>query len=168
MAGWTPKDYTPFFLYEEPTHTEKEIRAEYSRLRDILVKRAKRLRKAGFENRARYIEKHTPKLSSFKGLVGEMAGITNYLAEMHYIYESDAYNLTGINRLQKEIYEATGYKIPVSDILDFDDYMKSYRLSKYRFIVDTNKAVRLYYTEYQEIGGTFTNFYEIFTARKKN
>ena len=58
MAYWTPKDYTPYFLYQEPTHTPQEIRAEYTRVRDILVKRAKRLRNAGFEGRAEYIEKN--------------------------------------------------------------------------------------------------------------
>ena len=40
MASWTPKDYTQFFLIDEPTHTAQEIREEYSRMRSLLYKQA--------------------------------------------------------------------------------------------------------------------------------
>lgn len=163
MAFWSAKDYTPFFLWDEPTHTIKEIRAEYSRLRSILRKRANRLREAGFEVRAAYIEKNIPALKD----IDSNEEVAQRLAQIHDIYESDSFSIKGMKRIQQDIKEETGYDIPLQDILDFDDYMKSWRLSKYRWIVDTNTAVRLYYSEYQEVGGSFANFYEIYLARRK-
>lgn len=161
-AKWQPQDYTPYFLYDEPTHTPKEIRAEYSRLRDIVRKRAVRLREKGFDTRADYIMKMIPSLKE----MDTDALVEDYLMQVHHMYESNSFSIGGMKRIQAEIYKATGVKIPLSDILEFDDYMKSWRMSKYRHIVDTKTVVRMYFNEYQEIGGSFENFYDIFLARK--
>ena len=163
MAKWQPRDYTPFFLWDEPTHTEKEIRAEYSRMRSIIRKRANRLREAGFETRADYIMSQIP-------LIGEIKShkdVTNYLSQAHSIWESDSFSIAGMKRIQQEIFEETGIRIPLSDILEFDDYMKSWRTSKYRWLISTQYVASLYFKEYQEIGGDFVNFYEIFLARQQ-
>ncbi len=165
MVYWSEKDYTPFFLYDEPTHTQKEIRAEYSRIRDILRKRAKRLRDAGFAGRASYIERNIPKLSELDGDID--LEIANTLAATHSILHDPAFSLTGIKSIQKEIHEATGFNIPIDDILDFNDFMKSWRMSTYRYTITTNIAVALYYKEYLEIGGTFEHFYNIYKLRYK-
>ena len=161
MAKWSPQDYTPFFLHDEPTHTMREIRAEYTRLRAIVRKRANRLREAGFDVRADYIMKQIP---SLKEIDAHGWSVENSLMQTHHLWESDSFSIGGMKRIQSEIEQATGVKIPLSDILEFDDYMKSWRLSKYRYTVDTNTVVRLYFNEYQEIGGTFENFYDIFLA----
>lgn len=162
MAFWSAKDYTPFFLWEEPVHTNKEIRAEYSRIRSILRKRANRLREAGFSSRADYIDANIPAMKDLK----TNQAVAEQLAQAHTILESNAFSLAGLKRIQDEIFNETGFKIPLSDIWDFNDYMESWRTSKYRYLVDTNTALRLYYSEYQEIGGSFVNFYEIYIMRK--
>ena len=54
---WKPADYTPFYLQDFPTHTEKEIRAEYTRIRDIVQKRAKRLEAGSLEGPAAFLRK---------------------------------------------------------------------------------------------------------------
>lgn len=161
-AYWTPKDYTPFFLIDEPTHTPQEIRAEYSRIRSILMKRAKRMRDLGFDERATYMETMIPKLSEL-----ESAEVPQRLSQARALMTNRAFSIKGIRQIEKEIFEKTGFDIPVQDILDFADYMESWRLSSYRYIVSTNVAVSLYYTEYREIGGTFENFYTIFSAKKQ-
>lgn len=164
MAKWSPQDYTPFFLMDEPTHSMREIRAEYTRMRAIVRKRAVRLREAGFETRADYIMKQIP---SLKTLDTEGLSVEQHLMQTHHLWESDSFSIGGMKRIQEAIEEETGFKIPLSDILEFDDYMKSWRLSKYRYLISTQYVVSLYYKEYQEIGGTFENFYDIFLARSK-
>lgn len=164
MAKWTPQDYTPFFLMDEPTHSMREIRAEYSRMRSIVRKRANRLREAGFETRADFIMNQIP---SLKTLDTQGLSVEQHLMQTHHLWESDSFSIGGMKRIQEEIEKETGFKIPLSDILEFDDYMKSWRLSKYRYLISTKYVVSLYYKEYQEIGGTFENFYDIFLARHK-
>ena len=164
MAKWTPQEYTPFFLKDEPTHSMREIRAEYTRMRAIVRKRAVRLREAGFETRADFIMNQIP---SLKTLDTQGMSVEDHLMQAHHLWESDSFSIGGMKRIQDEIEKATGFKIPLSDILEFDDYMKSWRLSKYRYTIDTNTVVRLYYNEYQEVGGTFENFYDVFLARHK-
>ena len=47
---WSPADYTPFYLITETTHTMKEVRAEYSRMRTQLIHRVERLEAAGYHS----------------------------------------------------------------------------------------------------------------------
>lgn len=164
MAKWSPQDYTPFFLMDEPTHSMREIRAEYTRMRAIVRKRAVRLREAGFETRADFIMNQIP---SLKTIDTQGMSVEQHLMQAHHLWETDSFSIGGMKRIQDEIEKATGIKIPLSDILDFDDYMKSWRLSKYRYLISTKYVVSLYYKEYQEIGGTFEHFYDIFLARYK-
>ena len=162
MAYWEEHDYTPFFLKDEPTHTPQEIRAEYSRIRSILMKRAHRLEDLGFGERADYMRRMLPKLADI-----EASAVPDRLSQAKVLLDTEAFSIKGIRRIEEQIQAVTGFDIPVSDILDFNDYMQSWRLSSYRYIIDTNTAVRLYYTEYMEIGGTFENFYTIYTLRKQ-
>lgn len=158
---WTAKDYTPFFLIDEPTHTPQEIRAEYSRIRSILMKRAKRMRDLGFDERAAYMENLVPKLTQL-----DSAEVPNRLSQAKALMSNRSFSIKGIRDIEKDISEKTGFDIPVQDILDFASYMESWRLSSYRYIVTTKEATALYYTEYTEIGGTFENFYNIYLLKK--
>lgn len=165
MAYWSPKDYTPFFLYDDPTHTEKEIRAEYSRMRDILVKRAKRIWEAGGMANievARYILKNTPKLKD----IPNRQQLAMHTAKAWSLINDPAYSLSGIKKIQNAIYDETGQRIPIGEVLDFHNYMKSWRLGAYRWLVDTNTATRLYETDYKSIGGSFDTFYSIYSSEK--
>ncbi len=165
MASWTPKDYTPFFLWEEPTHTETEIRREYSRIRDILVKRAKRLYKeGGLANLAiyTYMMRRIPKLKNIKS--DQEVALT--LVNAWRMLNDPSYSLSGIKKLQDQIFDETGKRVPIGEVLDFHNYMKSWRTGAYRWLVDTNTATRLYETDYKEIGGTFDNFYTIYSSEK--
>ena len=163
MAYWAEKDYTPYFLFDEPVHSPREIRAEYSRIRDILRKRAVRLLGAGFEGRAAYIESQIPKLAD----MSDAEEVANRLTQAHSLLYSQTFSLSGIKAIASEIFKETGVEIAIEDILDFNDYMKSWRISTYRYTITTNIAVALYYKEYREIGGTFGHFYDIYKLRYK-
>ena len=175
---WTPKDYTKMFLYDEPTHTEAEIRAEYSRMRDVAYKRAANLSNIGYSAQADYLKEIFPTFS-------EMENIRNRIIEENktlpakkqkkvpttrdFVYRGSgvlrdkAYSVKGIKDIQRHIKDETGEVVPLGDVLGFNDYMKSWRLSAFSaLIVPSGEAATLYPEEYQEIGGSFANFYTLY------
>ena len=161
-VAWTPKDYTPFFLFDEPTHTPAEIRAEYTRQRDIAMKRAKRLEAAGLGAQAEYIRETMPKLSE---IGKDNVQVAKRLAQGRALYNQQSYSLSGIKRLQKMISEETGEIVPLGDVLPFSEYMQSWRLSAFsKMIVPSGEASSLYGEEYQDIGGTFSDFYTLYKS----
>lgn len=157
-SDWTPKDYTPFFLFDEPTHTQQEIRAEYRRQRDIALKRAEGLDKIGADAQAEHLRTMFPKLSA---IPEEQVG--NRLATGKSLLDDRAYSVKGLRQLQKMINNETGEVIPLGDVLSFNEYMKSWRLSAFsKLIVPSGGAAELYGEEYQEIGGSFSDFYALY------
>ena len=162
MAGWTPKDYTPFFLFDEPTHTPKEIRAEYTRLRDIAMKRANRLEKAGLTAQAEYLRETMPKLAE---LGKDNVSVAKRLSQGRALYNQQSYSLKGIKQLQKMIESETGEIVPIGDVLPFNEYMQSWRLSAFsKLLVPSGDASSLYGEEYQDIGGSFSDFYTLYQS----
>lgn len=156
---WTPKDYTQFFLIDEPTHTPAEIRAEYSHMRDTILRRADRLEAAGIGDVAKYMRESMPKLHDIK----DSAEVAKRLAQGWSIKNTKSYSMKGIKRLQKQFNKETGEFIPLGDVLPFADYMKSWRLSAFSAsIVPSQEAADYHPNEYQEIGGSFADFYTLF------
>lgn len=187
--GWKPADYTPFYLLDFPTHTEKEIRAEYTRLRDIVQKRAKRLEKQGLEGPAEFLRTTMPKLADVKArvaaaneqiaksnewraargkrLLPEMtvkSFISNAVAAGHAALTNEALSLTGIEQIRKRVMEETGEDVDLGDVLSFNDFMASWRTSAYSALVAASDAKTMYQEDYQEVGGSFTDFYELALA----
>lgn len=155
---WSSKDYTPFYLMEEPAHTIKEIRAEYTRQRDILQKRANRMEAQGLEAQAKYLSDLMPKL----GTVQTNEEVAARLAEGHAQAGKMEYSLKGLKQLQKYFEGQTGEEVPLGDVLDFNEYMKSWRLSAFSdSYVISGDAAALYGGDYQDVGGTFSEFYSI-------
>ena len=162
MAGWTPKDYTPFFLFDEPTHTPKEIRAEYTRMRDIAMKRANRLEAAGLSAQAEYLRETMPKLAE---LGKDNVSVAKRLAQGRALYNQQSYSLKDIRQLQKMIESETGEIVPIGDVLPFNEYMQSWRLSAFsKLLVPSGDASSLYGEEYQDIGGSFSDFYTLYQS----
>lgn len=162
MAGWTPKDYTPFFLFDEPTHTPKEIRAEYTRQRDIVMKRANRLEAAGLKAQAEYLRETMPKLAE---MGKDNVAVAKRLAQGRALYNQQSYSLKGIKQLQKMIESETGEIVPIGDVLPFNEYMQSWRLSAFsKLLMPSGDASSLYGEEYQDIGGSFSDFYTLYQS----
>lgn len=159
MAGWSERDYTPFLLIEEPAHSIKEIRAEYTRQRDILVKRASRLEAAGLGVQAKYLRDLMPKL----GTVQTNEEVAVRLSEAHAVMRDKLeYSMKGLRQLQKYFEAQTGKEVPLGQVLEFNEYMKSWRLSAFSdSYVISGEAVALFAGDYQDVGGTFSEFYSI-------
>ena len=190
---WSPADYTPFYLLEEPTHTPKEIRTEYSRLRTQLIHRVERMEAAGIGSaQAEYVRKMLPTLKDLEqmepGLIYETKYVVDKktgktkrkrvsrprtkleelayrLSEARSIELERGYSLKGIKEIQKTINKETGELVPLGEVLDFRDYMKSWRQSAfYKTIVGSGEAAAYHDNEYQDIGGSFTDFYTLFKS----
>lgn len=155
---WTAKDYTPHFLMVEPTHTVKEIRAEYTKQRDILMKRANRLEQYGLMPQAEYLRELMPKLRTIE----TNEEVAARLAEAAAQSRKSEYSLKGLRSLQKYFEQETGETIELGDVLEFNEFMKSWRLSAFsKNYVLSGEAVAMYAGDYQEVGGTFGEFYSI-------
>lgn len=180
---WAPADYTPFYLLQEPTHTEKQIRTEYSRLRTQLIHRVERMEAAGIGSaEAAYVRKMLPTLKELEQMETRTVGrgknkrkltkpeeIAYRLSEARAIELERAYSLKGVKELQSHINKETGEIIPLGEVLLFKDYMKSWRQSAfYKTIVGSAEAQELHENEYQEIGGSFTDFYKLFQNEIKS
>lgn len=158
MAGWSEKDYTPFYLMDEPTHSIKEIRAEYTRQRDILMKRANRMEAAGLGAQASYLRQLMPKLAGIQ----TNEEVAARLAEGKKQGEKVEYSLRGLRRLQKYFEEQTGEDVPLGEVLNFNEYMKSWRESAFSSsYVVSGDAAAMWAGDYQDVGGTFSEFYSI-------
>lgn len=195
MTGWSERDYTPFFLIDEPTHTIKEIRAEYTRQRDIVMKRANRLESAGLGAQANYLRGLLPSMKAIraeqeekfnkevaalrkKGRATEAArmqsqagsiikgrvegSITSRLAEGKVQSGKVEYSLKGLRQLQKYFEQQTGEEVPLGEVLNFNEYMKSWRESAFSSsYVVSGDAAAMWAGDYQDVGGTFSEFYSI-------
>lgn len=162
-AVWQPRDYTQFFLMDEPTHTPREIRAEYTRIRDIMMKRANRLEKLGGEAQAEYIRKMMPKLSEMKK---DDRQVAQRLAQGRALYNTKAYSVSGIRQIQQELFDATGEIVPIGEVLSFSEFMQSWRLSAFSsLVVPSQDAADLYKgEEYQTLGGSFADFFSLYLS----
>lgn len=178
---WSPKDYTPFFLFDEPTHTTREVRAEYTRQRDIAMKRANRFEKAGLQAQADYLREMFPKLSQLPAMQAEARAKQakhknvvipterHLLARGISILDQASGSLAGVRAIQKNIFDETGEIVPLGEVLPFNEYMRSWRLSAFsKLMVPSQDAADLYKTEdYQELGGSFGDFYSLFLEESR-
>lgn len=156
---WSPNDYTQFYLFDEPTHSESEIRREYTRLRSVLKKRAEGLDKYGYSERANFLMSSMPPIAA----VENMEELKNRLAFGKSLHDTKAYSIGGMKQLQLRYEEETGESIPLGEVLEFDDYMKSWRLSAFsHMVLSSDRARELYNDEYQDFGGSFADFYTAF------
>ena len=176
--AWSAKDYTPFFLLDDPTHTPGEIRREYSRMRDIAVKRASRLEKSGFKEEAQYIRDNFPTLKAMDAIIEsikkensklpknkrrKVPQVGDYLYQGKSILDERSYSLSGIKVLAGLYEKVVGHEIKLGETLEFHEFMKSWRLSAFsNLLVPSGTAVELQKGEYQQIGGSFSDFYTLY------
>ena len=188
---WEPADYTPFFLLQEPRHTEAEIKREYTRMRDMMVKRAKRLEEIGLKTQAAYIREQLPTLKEMRAQheaqparvstgrrdkkgkivyreVSWKEQVARSLAGARSLEITPAYSVKGVKEIQRQQREELGEDVPIEDVLPFAAYMKSWRMSAFsKTMVGSGEAQDLYNTEYQEdenrrSGNDFASFYTLY------
>ena len=124
----------------------KEVRKEYTRLRDISQKRLKRLAAAGYTNTEVYQRnvKHYPKLKDIKS----KSELAQRLSDLSRFVGSSQSTVKGIkSREQKtlETLKESGYTfVNESNLKDFGDFMEQYRDQLLDMDYDSGDAAELY------------------------
>lgn len=162
--AWSPADYTPYFVITKPRHTDKELRAEYTRMRDIAHKRSIRLEKAGYTEEAAYIRARMPKIKEMKGGMEELKQrMANNAYSIVFGSQSLELSMKGIKTLERTLVRGLFEgELETDEVLDFHHYMQSWRTSVFSVSVTSDKAQQLYSTDYQDYGGSFDNFYRLY------
>lgn len=130
--------YTPVYLKKQDIKT---LASDYTRLRDIMQKRYKRLIKAGFErsNFAQAVKQwggEIPKLSTlkkmFKGSPEEYKNAIAYWLSELKSYEREENTVKYLKDKTKKLASALksgGYDIKQSELQDFGDFMDYIRMT---------------------------------------
>lgn len=141
-------DYTPFAIQE--VWSEKEARKEYSRLRNIVVKRLKRIRET--EPEAKVLERWTPE--SFKSLkdIKDIRDLSHLLSDVAYLVNAKTASLTGRKEIKKQTIEALqeqGIDIDSKDLKRFGDFMTLVRDFASDRLYDSERASTIF-SDYKE------------------
>lgn len=161
--SWKRADYSPLFLIDKPRHTLKEIRAEYTKMRDIGMKRANRLEKAGLSEEAAYLRKSLPKIKEMKSTEEVRSRISQAYSVIHG-RQSKELTLKGAKEIEANVVSKLfENKITKKEALDFNRFMQSWRTSIFGVGITSDKAKELYeqYTD-TEKGGSFDRFYRLY------
>ena len=159
---WEAADYSPHWLINDPQHTTKEIRKEYSRLRDIAMKRANRLEGIA-PAQAEKLRREFPKLSELEN----EKQVAMHLSSGHAFLENQLSSKSAILAEKQRVSKAAGEDVPVEAILDFNEYMKSWRTGAFNPEVLPSDAADLHRIGvYQNYGGTFDNFWKLYKKLK--
>lgn len=141
-------DYTPFAIQE--VWSEKEARKEYSRLRNIVVKRLKRIQEV--EPDAKVLNRWTPE--SFKSLkeVKNIRELSHLLSDVAYLVNAKSASLTGRREIIKETLEELqkqGLDIEQKDLKKFGSFMELVRDFASNRVYDSERASELF-SQYKE------------------
>ena len=145
-VGW----YTPSEIkakLEAGGALEREVRKEYTRLRDISQKRLKRLKAAGYSDTDVYKKnvKHYPKLANIKS----KSELAQRLSDLSRFVGSSQSTVKGLKERERKVLKTlreNGYKyIDESNLSDFGEFMEYYRDMKYDLEgYDSGDAADLY------------------------
>ena len=125
---------------------KREVRKEYTRLRDIAQKRIKRLAKAGYTDTEVYQRnyKHYPKLKSIKS----DSELAQRLSDLSRFVASKSSTVKGLKEREKKVLETVHkhkYKwVDESSIKDFGEFMEYYRDAMYDMEYDSGDAADLF------------------------
>ena len=124
----------------------KQVRKEYTRLRDISQKRLKRLAAAGYTDTEVYQRnyKHYPKLKDIKS----KSELAQRLSDLSRFVGSSQSTVKGIKERNKQTLETLkehGYGfVNESNLRDFGDFMEQYRDQLLDMDYDSGDAAELY------------------------
>lgn len=125
---------------------EKEVRKEYTRLRDISQKRLKRLAAAGYANTDVYQKNvhHYPKLKDIK----TKSELAQRLSDLSRFVGSTQSTVKGLKAREQKTLESlkeSGYTfVNESNLKDFGDFMEQYRDQLLDMDYDSGDAAELY------------------------
>lgn len=124
--SWQREQYTPTGLQNVPTN---QIKKEYTRLRDIAMKRLNRLaasKYAGYGKAQEFLHQYAPRFQKIKDIPEKR--LRSALADLRYFLESPYGSVSGyrdVRRKQLQTLQEHGYDFVNEDNLDdFQDFMQ--------------------------------------------
>lgn len=138
-------EYLPYKVRQEGYWNDKQMRAEYSRLRDIAQKRLGRLRKAGMSARQDFATLKSLSAESFPGAVGELVTFL----------ESKGSLLKGARERRKKSLEtlhARGLGFVTEKNLDKFNLFMRYARNRAGTFFDSEYAFNFFYTNIEKSG----------------
>lgn len=142
-------DYTPFAIQE--IWDEKDARKEYSRLRNIVVKRLKRIQEV--EPDAKILERWKPEYFKTLKDIKNVRELSHMLSDVAYLVNAKTASLTGRQEIAKEeIEKLKDFGINIKDkkeLKEFGDFMEMARDWLKDRIYDSERIAELY-SEYHE------------------
>ena len=133
-------------LLEGSKETEKQVRKEYTRLRDISQKRLKRLKAAGYENTEVYRKNvnHYPKLKDIK----TKSELAQRLSDLSRFIAAETSTVSGMkSRTEKSIstlHEHGFTFVDENNLTSFGEFMESFRDEMLDMEYDSGDAAELY------------------------
>lgn len=146
IFAYKPSTYTPILKTARNPLSEKEMRAEYSRLRAIATKRLKRLGEqvGGADSYYNYYKDMFPKLSELKS----KKSVAVKLMTVHDFLTSDMSSLTGRKQIRRKTLRTLkehGYGfVNASNISQFGEFMEYARQVLDDYIYDSEEVAEFF------------------------
>lgn len=121
-------EYTPYYVYINPSRTPEEIEKEYRRLRAVEMKRLIRLEKAGFvtPERARQLRAALPTTTTLKKTSDNKA-VGKALVFAASVLRVEK-TVTESRKRLKEIEQRLSRALAPSELESFENFMRAWRL----------------------------------------
>lgn len=137
------RDYTPFSIQE--TMSEKDVRKEYSRLRNVVVKRLKRIQEV--EPDAKVLKRWNPEYFKELKSIKNIRELSHLLSDVAYLVNAESASLSGRREIRKQqikSLEEMGINIKESELKDFGEFMELVRDFAKDRIYDSERASELF------------------------
>ena len=146
---WPARDYIPYVLAHE--HTEREKRAEYTRMRDIAQKRIKRMQKSEWSN-TEWAKRYSDGWKKLKD-IKNAAELDNAIADIHHFLEMKQSRVSGFNEIREKNIKklhASGYDfVNKKNWRAFAQFMDQAKSAAAAVVYDSKDAA-LFYEEIAE------------------
>lgn len=142
---WQPEDYNPVVQVALRRHTEKELRQEYTRLRDIAQKRLSRIGATEFAETQTYKNwagrfPMTKTIKDPKTLALALADVANYVGGGMTLATMKRQRERSLKTLREHGYTYVNKE----NFVSFGAFMDKYRAAKLDSIYDSKRAVAIY------------------------
>lgn len=162
---WQQEDYNPVVQIALRRHTEKELRQEYTRLRDIAQKRLNRIGQTEFAETQTYKNwagkfPMTKTLKDPQTLAMALADVANYVGGGMTLRTMKQQRERSLATLHEHEYS----DINEANFIRFGNFMDKYRAAQIDVIYDSKRAVKIFADKPDRINLSPSRMMELFKA----
>ena len=162
---WQPEDYNPVVQVALKRHTEKELRQEYTRLRDIAQKRLSRIGATEFAETQTYKNwagkfPMTKTIKDPQTLAMALADVANFVGGGMTLKTMKQQRARSLETLHEHQYS----DINEANFVRFGNFMDKYRAAQLDVIYDSKRAVKIFADRPDRINMSPSRLQELFKA----